>query len=134
MKPNAHDVTERGKLIMLRLLVRHRRAGRSLDIQDVAFRRRVFRAARRLEERRAARGDQRPLSAMPSKILLAVASQRTYQHHGWRIVVGRNAGKWHAECALGAEPNLRLVTRGERRAAVLLAMRRMIDGRHDVER
>ncbi|WP_455179191.1 hypothetical protein [Azospirillum melinis] len=60
---NAHDVTERFKVFLRRLRTRAERNGIQLDLADIALRRRIHRAARRIEMARARRGDTRPFLA-----------------------------------------------------------------------
>lgn len=59
---NAHDVSERGRDIMRRL--RARAAAKGLPAPDLTddldLRRRIYRAARRIEDARARRGDVKP--------------------------------------------------------------------------
>ncbi|MFD1628128.1 hypothetical protein, partial [Azospirillum griseum] len=59
---NAHDVSERGRAIMRRL--KARAAAKGLPAPDLTgdldLRRRIYRAARRIEDARVRRGDTRP--------------------------------------------------------------------------
>ena len=63
LRSNAHDVAERFTAILRVLDARARQRGHSLDLADVEWRRRVYRAARRLENARTRRGDLRPFLA-----------------------------------------------------------------------
>lgn len=60
---NAHDVTERFKVLLRRLRRRAERNGILLDITDITLRRRAYRAAKRIEVARALRGDTHPFLA-----------------------------------------------------------------------
>lgn len=60
---NAHDVAERGKAIISRLKARAHQHGKVLDTTELTWRRRVYRAARRIEDARAQRGDTTPFLA-----------------------------------------------------------------------
>lgn len=57
---NTHDVVERFKTLLRRLTARAAARGTPLDTSDLALRRRIYRAAKRIEEARARRGDDRP--------------------------------------------------------------------------
>ncbi|CAO3439509.1 hypothetical protein [Azospirillum argentinense] len=59
---NAHDVSERGRAIMRRLKARAAAKGQPTPdlTNDLNLRRRIYRAARRIEDARARRGDVRP--------------------------------------------------------------------------
>lgn len=126
--PNAHDVTERMKIILLRYILRRLSRGEPRpDVSDPEFRRRAWRAARRLEVRRLGRGDTTPLLSQSPKTTSYSTACRTYQHRGWRIVLCRNGSKWHAETARGRHPRLVLTARRPRRLEAFRAILAMID-------
>ena len=126
--PSAHDVTERMKIILLRYILRHLSRGEPRpDVSDPEFRRRAWRAARHLEVRRLERGDTTPLLSKSPKTARQSMAQRTCQHRGWRIVLCRNGGKWHAETARGCRPQLVLTARRPRRREAFRAIVAMID-------
>ncbi|NUB04667.1 hypothetical protein FW320_00460 [Azospirillum sp. Vi22] len=126
--PNAHDVTERMKIILLRYILGHLSRGEPRpDVSDPEFRRRAWRAARRLEVRRLERGDTTPLLSQSPKTARQSTAQRTCQHRGWRIVLCRNGGKWHAETARRRHPQLVLTARRPRRRDAFRAILAMID-------
>ena len=57
---NTHDVLERFKTMLRRLVARAAARGIPLDTTDLVLRRRIYRAAKRIEKSRARRGDDRP--------------------------------------------------------------------------